>query len=293
MASHNNGRFIGQAIQSVLNQTYRNWQLIIVENASTDDSPRLASSAGRLDGRIQVHGLPQKRPIAAVMNLGLAYARGEYVAVLDSDDAWLPNRLARQISLLEGNGGAGVGVCGCSALLVNERGDEIGSKRFPLSHEDCLRALWYRNPFCHSAVLIRKPLLDELGAYDETLEAAFDLELWLRLSRSCQLRNLPECLVKYRLRERSASILWHRRMIQNTLKVRRLAVQKYGHRLTPLRRCGLTLTWVTQWLPPPLVRALFYRLVLPLASCSDNVARSECVFDKPEARRSSVASRQV
>lgn len=272
--SRNNGQFIREALESALNQTYANWELIVIENGSTDESPAIVEDLAAREPRIRMLRLPQTVNIPVARNLGLARARGDYVATLDSDDVWLPARLSRQVEYLDRGDNASVGVCGANCLVIDAGSDVIGRKDFPSTHEECMRALWRRNPFCHSATLVRRLCFDRCGGYDESFEVAQDLDLWFRIGSRFRLGNLNEYLVKYRIWGASVTFGRHQAMVRHTLRARRLAAARQGQRMTARDGFAFGVSWCMQWLPPQIVHRLFYGLVLrqPLGKYGHTVA---------------------
>ena len=266
MLNQNNRRFIGEAIESVVLQTYSRWEMIIVENGSTDDSWEVIQDWANREPRIQTVRLTYAANIPAGRNLGLARVQGDYIATLDSDDVWLPERLSRQTEFMERSENTGIGVCGANCLLIDGEGLGIGRKEFPRTDAACRRAFWYRNPFCQSTTLVRKVCFDQCGIYDESFVLAEDLELWMRLGQVFRLHNAPERLVKFRLSGRNVTLRKHREMIRQTLRARRLASARYGYSIHLSGRIGFGLTWCMQWLPPGFVHRLFNRWVLGLGT---------------------------
>ncbi len=263
LLSHNHVRFVGEAIASVLGQTWTDWHLLVVDNCSTDGSwERIQDWVGK-DSRITARRPAQRLTIAAALNLGLEAASGTFIAPLDSDDIWLPERLQRQVDFLTREENRGVAVCGSSCQLINGGGRVFGSKDYPGTHEACRRAFWYRNPLCHSAALIRRECLAEVGDYDEAFNLVQDLELWLRLGWRYRLANLPERLTQVRITGANTSVRQHREMVAATLRARRRAMERYGYRAGMKGHAAMGVTWLVQWLPARWVRYVFNHVLLP------------------------------
>src|SRR5207302_1966772 len=128
-------------------------------------------------------------------------ARGEYFARLESDDVWLPRKLEQQIEFMERTGNERIGVCGSDVFLVNSTGSIITCKRFPRTNEECVSAIWYRNPLCHSTIIGRTAVLQTTRGYDESKFLVEDLDLWFRVMEHWQIANVPVPLVRYRIWE--------------------------------------------------------------------------------------------
>lgn len=196
MACYNAGRFVEVSIESVLNQTHGEIQLIIVDDASTDGTLALAEKAAAADNRIQVFALGRNVGAGAARNYGMRYAQGNWVGIQDSDDISLPTRFERQVAFLMHN--PHVGILGGTAISMGagEREGRLLIRRE--SHEEMVRHIYTECPFTHSTVLARKDVFLATGGYDPALRRAQDYDLWLRSYKRFRFHNLQESLVYYR-----------------------------------------------------------------------------------------------
>jgi len=261
LANWNGVRFLGGAIESVVRQTFGDWVLIIVDTGSTDGSRAILNGWAAADRRIRPILMPRRLNCPAALNIGLSQAHGRFVARIESDDLWLPNRLEEQIAFLDRPSQARVGVCGADVLLIDESGRALGTKRYPRSHEACLRAMWYRNPFCHSSVLVRREVFQTCGGYDEASIPCEDLALWFRVGRIWELRNLPRPLASYRVWPGSLTSRKLRSLVWRSYRLRREAVRNLGYRRPPLAALYSASSLGANLLPPKLVRRLFQLLL--------------------------------
>jgi len=262
MLSCNSGRFLHEAIESAVAQEFTNWELLIVENASTDNSPEIVGFWSRRDPRIRHLPLVSRITIPEARNTGLENACGTYIATLDSDDIWFPIKLQQQIDFLERAENYSIGVLGGNCLLIDENGTPLGEKTFPRSHLECCRALWYRNPFCHSATLVRRCCFEVVGPYSNHFKQAQDLDLWFRMAARFRLENLQIPLVKYRVWPAGVTWAKYRSVVQKTLEARRLANTTYGYRQPFLGKLYGIAVWLMQWLPASTALRLFHALIL-------------------------------
>jgi glycosyltransferase involved in cell wall biosynthesis len=199
LATHNAGPSLVRAVQSVLDQTFQDFEMLIVDDGS-DVLPDLPQ-----DPRVRVIRNERNLGLQASLNRGLAEARGEYVARIDDDDEWCaPQKLSEQVAYLDAH--PRVAVVGTGATIVNEHGAEGARYSQPLHDAEIRRAILLRNPMLHVSVLMRRAALGSRG-YDESpaVRYAEDYELWLRLGTGWQLANLQGFYVKFSMHADSAT----------------------------------------------------------------------------------------
>jgi len=205
MPAYNTERFIGEAIRSVVRQTYTDWELLVIDDGSTDDTPRVV--ADMMESRIRyIH--TENMGAGSARNLGIEKARGDFVAFLDSDDVWFPHKLAVQVDVLRRD--PETGLTYSNLWYVNERGKRIGMPRFALERLPdgwCLDKLLVRNGVIGggSTVMVRRLLLHRVGPFDTSLLMGQDWDLWLRLATCSKFRYTPQALMAYRQRRGSIS----------------------------------------------------------------------------------------
>jgi hypothetical protein len=193
-----NGRaHLREAVDSVLAQTFRDFELVIVDDGSTDASREVVESYA--DARIRLLAHDRNRGLPAALNTGLAAARGALVARQDQDDWSDPRRLERQVAWMRAH--PDVALLGTRAHAIDGAGRATGAVNRPLS---ALAIRWYAlldNPFIHTSVMFRRAVVwEELGGYDTSLGHCEDYELWTRVLARHQAGNLPDRLVAYRVR---------------------------------------------------------------------------------------------
>lgn len=226
MASHNGEKFIKEAIDSVLGQTYADFEFLIVDDGSTDLTAVVLNEYKERDQRIKIITNSQCFGLTKSLNIALKQSLGEYIARMDDDDISLKNRFALQNEFLNKN--PQVALCGTMGIVINAIGEEIGQKDLALSYPEVLARLLFNNQFIHSSLMMRKKVLDTEGFYSERFKKAQDYELVLRLARKYQVVNLPERLIKWR---KLATSISHKNKEQKkfAIKARWLAITKYGY----------------------------------------------------------------
>ena len=194
MPVYNGERYLKEAIQSVLNQTYKDFEFIIVDDGSTDNSVKIIESF--CDSRIKYVKL-RHGGIVKALNEGLKIAIGEYIIRTDSDDISLPERFEKLLNYMGTNGD--VGVCGSWALSINENRENMSDMKYPpIENKEIRKYALFHNPFIHPSVILRKKAIDKVGGYKD-FKHNEDYELWTRVLKDSEGHNLPEVLLKYRI----------------------------------------------------------------------------------------------
>lgn len=199
MTSYNRADLIGAAIQSVLSQTYQNWELLILDDASTDDTATVVATIADNDPRIIYSPIPKNLGITKNRNRGFALAKGKYVAVLDCDDVWShQDKLTKQVNFLETH--PEHSLVGTDVIVIDRNGVKTKELHYAHTDADIRPKMLMRNQFTHSAVLMRRSSLPLPRPYDESGVVSIweDYDLFLRLGLVGQLANLPEIMTSYR-----------------------------------------------------------------------------------------------
>lgn len=210
-SSYNHEAFLPRALDSVRAQTYTDWELIIVNDASTDGSNAILDRYSRLDPRIHLVQNATHRPVPENLNTALDVARGEYVARIDSDDFWTDrSKLAQQLRYFRS--ATATALVGTWASAVDSSGKILYPLNYPTDDLAIRRWLLLRNPFVSSSILMRTELARRCGGFNPCEETFEDYGLWLRLGTHGLLANLPVYMVGYRVV--SSGLTWSKNNIQ-------------------------------------------------------------------------------
>jgi len=197
MPVYNNERYLAAAVESILNQTFRDFEFIIIDDGSSDGSLQMLEQYAQKDSRIRLASRPNTGYTIA-LNEGLRIARGQYIARMDADDISAPDRFAKQVQFLDDH--PECVVVGGNVLLIDRDGDPIREMCLGFSHEeiDAAHMNGQGGALIHPAVTIRKSALDCVGEFREDYECAEDLDIFLRLAEVGKVANLPEVVLQYR-----------------------------------------------------------------------------------------------
>jgi hypothetical protein len=222
MPVFNGGRFLAAAVGSILSQSYDDFELIAIDDGSSDQSACVLLGCARSDRRIRVvtHA---NVGIVASLNAALELAVGEYVARMDADDVALPSRFARQVAFLDNH--PEVAVVGSAITLIDQEGSAIRDVAYPLAPAEIFEFLIQVGcALAHPAVMMRRAAVVGVGGYRGAYQHAEDYDLWLRISETRALANLPDRLLYYRQHPDKSSVRHAAEQMLAT-KVARLAAQ--------------------------------------------------------------------
>jgi len=244
ITTYNRAGYIKRAVESVLAQTYKNIEVIIVDDGSIDKTPRILSELSKREPKIVI--LTNKTNLGAVKsaNRGIRKAKGKYIARLDDDDFWCDfKKLEKQVSFLERN--PEYNLVGGGIIKVDKEGKEIIRYLSPENDKDIRKVILINNVFVHSTVLFRRNVFEKVGDYDEQFIFGEDMELWLRIGKLGKFYNFQEFFVYSLDHEYSSSIYTSRsyrmrREVRLNIKLRRKYRNDY-----PGYRKALLLCWAS------------------------------------------------
>mgnify|MGYP000500499379 CR=1 FL=1 len=220
---YNAERYLKQSIQSILCQTFTDFELLAINDGSIDSSSEILSSFN--DKRLRIINNDKNRGLIYTLNRGIEEAKGKYIARMDADDIATPNRLSLQVQFLEQN--SSVALVGGCAEFIDENDIPFMSCKVPLSHNEIIQEIFSANCFIHPSVMFRTSVIRSLGGYRSEALHAEDYDLWLRIIEHHQVANLPDNLILYRIHPNQVS--------QRKLRLQRVAADH--SRFSALTRC--------------------------------------------------------
>jgi GT2 family glycosyltransferase len=227
MPVHNGQRWLSQAIDSILAQGHRNFELIVIDDGSQDRTPVILDGFARRDSRVRIV-TQLKLGVALALNRGIAVASAPLIARLDADDIALPSRL--ELQLAEFRQRSGLVLLGSLAEKIDDQGQHLGTLGRDDPRRDLKAELRSRNPFVHSSVMFDRTVAQRCGGYRIAFEGAEDFDLWLRMSEQGDVAILPRILMQYRL---------HGSNVSSTKAVRQVISTRLAIQCAALRAEGL------------------------------------------------------
>jgi len=255
MATWNRAPMIGRTIESVREQSFKDWELIIADDGSTDNTPQVVRDWQKKEPRITYVRSEINQGISKNYNKGLRLTRGEYVAMIDDDDPWCDkNKLKKQVEFLDKNKDY-VG-CGGGVVVVDSSGKELYRYLKPLKDDAIRSRMLFSNPMANSTTLWRRSVGERVGWYDETTRYSGDRDFWLKLGLRGKLCNFPEYFSHYTMGESNTSIAKIRPHLKASLIIMRRYKKDYPNYLP-----ALALNWL-QYLYaflPVFIRKIIHR----------------------------------
>ena len=222
MPVYNGGLFLGLAVESILKQTWIDFELIIIDDGSTDRSADVIRSFR--DQRIVLIDRMKNEGVVVSANQGLKLARGQYIARMDQDDISVVHRFERQVEFLDAH--PSVGLVGSSYVLIDDQGKVLRRRELKTRDADIKKALWEEHQFCHGAVMYRKACLDQVGLYRDRVRYAEDYDLFFRIAEKWEVANISEPLYQLRMNLQSISSVNRFEQIRHAELVKILARQR-------------------------------------------------------------------
>lgn len=211
-AVYNGEAYLHEAVQSIIGQTFGDFEYLIVDDASTDGTKGILELHEKNDSRVRVITNTKNMGRALSRNRGLQEARGEYIAILDADDIALERRVEREVEYLHTH--PEVGVVGTWFDVIDDNGEFVITRRLPVEPQEVAARDLEIPPFCHPSVMFRKECIQKVGSYREEFVYAQDYDLLLRILEHYKGANIPEVLTRYRMNPDSCSqrhsVLQHR-----------------------------------------------------------------------------------
>lgn len=204
MSVYNGASLVKDAIQNLMGQTYADWDLLVVDDGSTDHTFDVIQSLALQNSRLSIVRNERNMGLAYALNRAISLAHGELIARADVDDLNMPSRLEKQATFMMEH--PEIDVLGSGAEMIEESGKSLGIAYRPTTHEEIVMRMYREAPFFHSAIMARKHFYEKALGYDERIRYSQDADLWFRTYKVARFHNLPEPLISYRVRQRPSFV---------------------------------------------------------------------------------------
>lgn len=223
LAVHNGESTLDAALASLHKQTWADFEVIVIDDASTDQTATILKKWQDRFSKQKFLIIPnhQNQGLTRSLLTGLSHIRGRYIARIDADDTWRPTKLAQQVNWLNEHPECGI----VGSWYINKTRHSTNEIRLPTTDAQIRSRIFYQNPFGHSCIVVRKKLLEAAGSYDPTIRFGQDYDLWFRLLPLTQLANIPQFLVERNI-EKSLSRRHSPEQLHQSLKT----ILKYTNR---------------------------------------------------------------
>lgn len=232
MCVYDGERYLSEALESILNQTFRDFEFIIIDDGSTDGTGAILGRYKNLDKRIQVYH-QENQGFTASLNRGFRLAKGTYIARMDADDISLQRRFDKQVRFLDNH--PEIGVVGTWVAYVEKGGGILGEWRTPISPTIAEWHLFFEPCVAHPSVMMRRDILKKIKGYNPRILQAQDYDLWVRIASKMRLTNLSEVLLLRRVHEDMVSVRHADQQENITSEVMQRAIKRYLNKKVSIR----------------------------------------------------------
>ena len=258
MPVYNSAKYLSVAIESILNQTYKNFEYIIIDDGSQDSSGKIIHQYAKDDGRIKPYKNNSNMGICETLNRGIKLAKGKYIVRMDADDYSYPTRIEKQFLFMEKH--PGVVISGSSIEVCNKNLKILNRRKYPRTDKEIRNNIFKINPFAHPAVIYKKDIVKKAGDYNPFFSGAEDYDLYFRMGREGSFANLSETLLKLRTHSESISAKKISSQLKISLYIRLKAISEYSYRAGISDKFYLALSTIGIILIPDFLKFRLYNI---------------------------------
>ncbi len=252
--AYNAKKYITEALDSITSQTYTNLEVIVLDDASSDETYKVACELANKDSRVTVIKNPKNLFIAGNRNKGISLAKGKYIVWQDADDISEASRVEKLVMLMESD--STLGIAGSNLQVFDEDGfKEIRS--YATGDYDLRKNIFKFSPVAQPSAIVRKDCFDSLGVYDINTPPVEDLDMSFRIGTKYKFANISEPLLRYRLSPTNQTNSNLKKMIRITLDTRKKYSKDYGYKMRASDHVAYFITWLTLYIPQKVTYPLF------------------------------------
>lgn len=261
--TYNGAPYLREALESIANQTFRDFEVIIIDDVSTDSTVEIAREYAAKDSRLRVYQNENNLGFAGNRNKAVTLARGQYIAWLDQDDIALPERLELQYKLLESD--ERLGIVGGAMAVFNEKG-QVRVRHYPAGDKEIRKMIFRFSPVALPACMMRKSVFLEMGGYSLRWSPAGDLDMTFKIGLTHRLGNVPQVVVRYRSHENSATSRHLRRIERDSIRIRFGYAMSGAYRMTLVDFLYNITHYLSIWIVPPKLKIWLFNKIRDAAA---------------------------
>jgi glycosyltransferase involved in cell wall biosynthesis len=255
---YNTEKYIGEMIESIIGQTFRDFEFILVDDCSTDNTVSIIKKYARDDQRIKLFQNEKNLGIAGNRNRGVSLAKGKYVVWADADDISKKDRLKLQYDFMESH--PEVGICGGFLQFFDDTGN-LGIRKYAPDDRFLRKTIFRYSPVAQPSAIIRKECLDEAGEYDLRWPPAEDLDMSFRIGTKHQFANIQKIMIRYREHPNSATFSRLKKIELSTIAIRNKYTKDYGYKMTLTDKIYNWLQFVSIFVVPAKIKIKLFNLI--------------------------------
>ena len=259
MPVYNAEAYIIDAIESILNQTFNEFEFIIIDDCSKDGCWEIIQKYARQDERIVAIRNDKNLKISKTLNKGIAIAKGKYIARMDADDCSYTDRLEKQYMFMEEN--PDIGICGGTMEVCDEHMNVIGTRKYKLTDKEIRKKIFYYSPFCHASTIYKTKYIQSIKGYNEYLYDAEDYDMYFRIGLLGKFANITDIIYRMRTNPNGVSILKSKRQEKLTLYIRIKAITEYGYKMRLVDKIYLLIQILNMYIMPQKVKIYLFNLI--------------------------------
>lgn len=261
--TYNGAPYLREALDSITNQTFRDFEAIIIDDVSSDNTVEIAREYAAKDSRLRVFQNEANLGFAGNRNKAVMLARGRYIAWLDQDDIAMPERLELQYRLLESD--ERLGLVGGAMAVFNEKG-QVRVRHYPTEDAEIREMIFRFSPIALPACMMRKNVFLGVGGYSLRWSPAGDLDMTFKIGLSHRLGNVGQVVVRYRSHQNSATTRHLRRIERDSIRIRFGYAMSGVYRMTPLDFLYNITHYMSIWIIPPKLKIWLFNKVRDAAA---------------------------
>lgn len=259
MPVYNAEKYIKDSIDSILSQTFVDFEFIIIDDCSSDTCWKIIQEHTGLDNRIVPIRNDVNLKISKTLNRGINVARGKYICRMDADDWSYPDRLEKQYDFMEKN--PDVVISGGTMEICDENMKIIGIRKYNLTDKKIREKLFYYSPFCHGSTICKLDYMKLIKGYNEYLHDAEDYDMYFRICLFGKFANISDIIYRMRTNPKGVSVLKSKRQERLTLYIRIKAVVEYGYEMSLTSKMYLVVQILNMYIMPQKIKIQLFNLL--------------------------------